>query len=765
MRILRISWVILAVFPLRGELDSVWTRVIKPGSNHYRAMSVAVDSENNYIMAGYGTTPDEMWVFKLSQDGDTLWSFHAPSECATDISVNTDGNYIVAGINRNTLTIRKLDRDTGNQIWMMSYTGYLSPPEIAVDRSGFVVVASTRPQGSLVSIEIMKVSSDNGHTLWTRRVSQVSNINFQVAELLVDRDGNYLLSADSIYKIDASDGSVQWTLNFSGAQIAIDRQGFYIIAENTPDGQICLVKIDPATLSTVWRVTQPFNHFYGQGDYFDLFSVITDTNNYYVVAGSISPGYFYPAIAVFSPLKGDCVYQFERSDMTGKFFSLKMDTTGQYIAVGEQIDSSAFFIEKFTPVDREIMWFDTVRAMHTDRQKIFAGTDGSYLLPFDSLNVIGVTVIDSALGQVIATVAGTVSFSNPLDAIIDGNGYLVYLGSDTLQTLAKLNINTGEVVEFHYRMSDVHFKRVVSLPGGDYLVAADLWNNSYGPFVARLDGETGEVLWWRSDYVASYPHVNTMTVDNQGDVIIGVSLSPDTVCVLKISPGSGDVLWSDVFTGYDSIIHISVDRVGNYLISLSSFDSSGVLRVNRDSGTPFWQTTLSAHDLFVKDDPNTDYMVAMGPYIQLRLDISTGDLIFSKYYDYHSYHGPHHNWYVKAFDIDAAGHYLVRSYQIFTKLYGSSVTYISAGEDQSSGEDKHIGSLLSTGGLKLNLRFERPQMIDVSVYRSDGRRIIKVKRRVNRGVNSLSFPLKTGVYFVEISTGEVVRGIKCIVVR
>ncbi|MBW2979781.1 right-handed parallel beta-helix repeat-containing protein, partial [Candidatus Woesearchaeota archaeon] len=128
------------------------------------AYSVAVDSDDNIIVAGFGGNLSEDsyrdWhVEKLNSSGSKLWEFNwtgpvfGPlawgADYAYSVAVDSDDNIIVAGYGTNLtgdstsdLHVKKLN-SSGSQVWEYNWTGPSTdvPQGVDVDSSGDIIVA------------------------------------------------------------------------------------------------------------------------------------------------------------------------------------------------------------------------------------------------------------------------------------------------------------------------------------------------------------------------------------------------------------------------------------------------------------------------------------------------------------------------------------------------------------------------------------------------------------------------------------------------
>ncbi len=809
LTIMAFTGIMGAFHPLQAELDSLWIKLIRPGNKKgYDAMSVVTDPENFHIVTGFGYTlhsSDELWVLKMAPEtGDVIWTYTLDNARGHSIKVDHEGNYIVAGFKSDSLLIIKLDRETGSPIWLKTFPDFYSngSPKLAIDNDGFIVILATknRPNWELI---LLKISSGNGDTIWTKILGQTHYIEDCSVDLLVDRDGNYIAITTftpPIYKIDANNGNIIWTLQFSEdvsvERVITDQQGFYIFVGDTSSSRLWVAKVDPITLNRVWTITHLVRDAYSSYRITPA-SVVIDKNNYYVIAGYGNDNFqIVPWIIVIAPFRGNIVYEKKVSPdyfyVSSGLKSISLDTSGNYVTAGWarlSEDTSAFLLEKLSSIDREIMWFDTTSSYIAEHSEIFLNSNGNYILPFDSsisrdTILLGIIEIDSSNGNEVSRVSCVCDYFYIRDADTDHNGNIVFLGCNNIRirnVIKRMNITTGECEQiFESDTIGCYFKRIITLQDGDYLLAG-VSINDHGPSMAKIDHVTGNMLWFRSNYaMMDIRKINAITLDHQGNVILGGEFSPpDTSSILrgfvmKFNQTGGQLLWTSVFRrqGHPfEVLDVSVDRDGNYLVSGRTYDSLYVFRIDKNSGNTIWETSLD-YDLsstfFIRDDPNSGEAVAIGHHILAKFDLANGNITYQKIYE-RGYYGPYRCWGTNEFIVDNMGHYIIRAPSIFTKIYGSSP---ATGVRERYIEKENDGSLmisravLSHNGLNFGLRLRMGQSLELRVYGIDGRKVYGRKFTSNRsGITHFHIPLKTGIYFVEVRSEKGVRIFKGIVLN
>lgn len=280
------------------------------------------NSENGE--ASCGGYQHELWIFKINDNGDTLWS-----KCYGGLSVESgysiqetnDSCIIVAGIAASSggdvhgnngiqdFWILKLDR-FGDTLWTKCLGGEDNEFCYSIQETfdhGYIVTGNTRSTAGYVhgnhgkaDIWLVKLNS-TGDTLWTRciggsedelaySVIQTADSCFVIAGYTLSNDGD-ISDSDGEYnmliaKLD-TDGIIKWLKcygDYTGAEtiLEIENSGF-LVAGNTQDefghSDIWLVRLDPMG-DTLW--TKCFGGSLGETPW----SLLQTKDNGYIILGS-----------------------------------------------------------------------------------------------------------------------------------------------------------------------------------------------------------------------------------------------------------------------------------------------------------------------------------------------------------------------------------------------------------------------------------------------------------------------------------------------
>ena len=197
------------VIKLSTDGDLLWQRRYGGEATDW-INAIAETSDGNLVVAGHtesiGAGKADLWVLKLTADGEPLWdrSFGgAETDYASTVTATRDGGLLIGGMTRSTgaggfdIRIIKLTAD-GEVVWQQTFGGEKDDWVRAVLETrdgGHALAGYTMSQGAgLYDVWLLKLDAD-GSLLWERTFGEAGN---EWARALVEMpDGGLALAGDT----------------------------------------------------------------------------------------------------------------------------------------------------------------------------------------------------------------------------------------------------------------------------------------------------------------------------------------------------------------------------------------------------------------------------------------------------------------------------------------------------------------------------------------------------------------------------------------
>jgi hypothetical protein len=251
--------------------DTLWTRIIIPSNHSSRAEEIQPTSDSCYIIVGTATDYiandyfDEIYLLKINDDGDTLWSKrYGQWQCfGQSVQQTYDSGYIVAGRWVAGSCLMKTD-SLGDSLWHKSHdNGWLFSVRETTD-GGFVSAGRID-----YYYDILIIKTDSlGDTLWTRTFGDsANNVGHCIREtpdgcyVIAGYTASYGAGGNDLYLLKIRDsGDTLWTRTFGGTEsdigyeLEITSDSGYMIAGYTASqgagsADVWLLKIAPDTFA------------------------------------------------------------------------------------------------------------------------------------------------------------------------------------------------------------------------------------------------------------------------------------------------------------------------------------------------------------------------------------------------------------------------------------------------------------------------------------------------------------------------------------
>ncbi len=272
--------------------------------------SIQQTTDGGFIVGGYYSRSNDIWIFKLSSSGDIEWqkAYESRGREIQSIQQTSDGGYIVAcgevsyyyvGSNYD-INVLKLASD-GTIEWQKGYGDVYSERARSMQLTsdgGYVVAGRTESFGAgNGDVWVLKLASD-GSVEWQKTYG--GSRREEALSIQQTADGGYIVAGESqslgagdddvwVFKL-AVDGSVEWQKTYGGSQdeeaysIQQTADGGYIVAGQTEsfgveDTDIWVFKL-ASDGSVEWQKT------YGGSQDEEAYSIQQTADGGYIVAGS-----------------------------------------------------------------------------------------------------------------------------------------------------------------------------------------------------------------------------------------------------------------------------------------------------------------------------------------------------------------------------------------------------------------------------------------------------------------------------------------------
>lgn len=184
--------------------DTIWTKSYG-GSYEEWAMSMVVDEDGNYLISAvsnsFGAGGKDVWLLKIDSLGDTLWTKTyggAAEDVGYDIVKTYDDNFIIGGY------INGSGQWTPGDLWLLKISGNgdsLWSKIYAAEAEESVFEMYETPDSGLIiggrrgcnngDMWLLRTDS-SGDTLWTRNYGGI--YEDQIIDIAVTSDGGYILT-------------------------------------------------------------------------------------------------------------------------------------------------------------------------------------------------------------------------------------------------------------------------------------------------------------------------------------------------------------------------------------------------------------------------------------------------------------------------------------------------------------------------------------------------------------------------------------------
>jgi hypothetical protein len=283
-----------------------WTRTYG-GTGDDEGYSVQQTTDGGYIIACgtlSDTGPTDVYLIKVSAQGDTLWTKTYGGGIGFSVQQTTDGGYVITGLTGSVgaggIDVYLIKTTAqGDTLWTRTYGGPYDEAGYSVEQTtdgGYIIAGWTSSSGAGGEDVYLIKTNASGDTLWTRTYGGVDNDRGysvqQTTDGYVIAGGTSSFGAGNgdVYLIKTNaQGDTLWTRTYGGANedngnsVQQTTDGGYFIGAYTysfgaGDEDVYLIKTDDQG-DTIWTRT-----FGGSGSD-EARSVQQTTDGGYIIAG------------------------------------------------------------------------------------------------------------------------------------------------------------------------------------------------------------------------------------------------------------------------------------------------------------------------------------------------------------------------------------------------------------------------------------------------------------------------------------------------
>ena len=248
------------ILKLNTNGDTIWTKTYGGKYNDY-ANSIKQTSDGGYIVAGtknymYINSSRDIWILKLDQHGDTLWTktiHNWPESEASSIIQTSNGDFVFTG----GVGVCKLS-NSGDSIWYKNLNSFTGKDVIQTSDGNFIAVGFfNNSEDKIIKLD----TKDN--TIWENLYPPANGYYFQSNALALNESGDIIsvgqrintnnvgnTSNDLWIKKNLSSGTSVWTktrdlsINDIGNSVKATNDNGFIISGVT-NYSAWLLKLDP----------------------------------------------------------------------------------------------------------------------------------------------------------------------------------------------------------------------------------------------------------------------------------------------------------------------------------------------------------------------------------------------------------------------------------------------------------------------------------------------------------------------------------------
>ena len=220
----------------------IWEKAIG-GPDNDAAYDIIATSDSNLVVTGYtysyGLGGRDMWVMKLSQDGEIIWDVNFGkyyNDMGYAVKEITDGGLIVVGYTdvystkHRYMWMVRLDAD-GKFLWekVIDYNGFSMATDVLTYEDGSIIIGGQTDSLKNGWLDFWAIKTDFiGNTIWSHIYPASSTNTWKMVK--TDKGGFTALGTTTHMGLEAEDfllihfntgGEVQWSQTYGGSNFEI----------------------------------------------------------------------------------------------------------------------------------------------------------------------------------------------------------------------------------------------------------------------------------------------------------------------------------------------------------------------------------------------------------------------------------------------------------------------------------------------------------------------------------------------------------------
>lgn len=278
--------------------DTSWTKTYG-GSNDDGGRAVQQTNDGGYIITGFSSSFNNIYLIKTDGNGNLLWSktFSGAGTVEGESVIQTsDGGYFISGDDGNLMSLIKTDSN-GDTVWTRAYGCNRAYSIQQTNDGGYIISGYANGSTTGIDYYLLKINAV-GDSLWTRTYGGIRDE--QGRSVKQTNDGGFIIAGttfasfgagvDDVYLIRTDTiGNVLWSKTFGGT----NSDGAYSVEQTDDRGFIIAGKtesfgagsVDAYLLKTDSNGTLMWSKTFGGNGWDEARSIQQASDGGYIITG------------------------------------------------------------------------------------------------------------------------------------------------------------------------------------------------------------------------------------------------------------------------------------------------------------------------------------------------------------------------------------------------------------------------------------------------------------------------------------------------